>query len=802
MTELSKSVGLVSDGEAGQDLLAFAPYTETLVDIIRDANTQGPLVIGILGSWGSGKTSLMRFVERALHAISPERLPFRVVWFDALKYEKEEALWRAMLLRVLDELRDRDAQGADITPTERRQAIERLEQRLAQELAWEDKGTVTVDWGAPGKTPNAGVRFSFAFLPGFAAKAVQAAQAGDGGQSDAENLLSAFQREVIQHRQAQLRSIQEFQQEFGALVENYIAAQGERLVVFVDDLDRCLPPKAIQVLETIKLFLDVPGCLFVLALDPEVIARGIEVKSRAFLAREVLASAPDEERSLPIDGRRYLDKIIQLPFRLPRIKPREIQAFVNGLVALPDLRCAEVFAQGIETNPRRIKRALNVFLFISRLAEKRGVLLQPVRLAKVVVVYDNHPVLFERLRQNPALLRDIEHYLRAEVAAQNRQAEHPDLSVQGQGDSVDDDAHTPTPPIDPTLLTPALKKLLTLYLDAPEATFGDVPYPELSAYLHLTHATLPETPPPPEHLPHAAYFSIPTLVYVPAGQFPMGTSDEDVTRLLNQPATAPAAAEFQAAGGFAAEQPQHVVALDEYEIARYPVTNAEYQVFVRATKHRAPLHWSGNSFPEEIAAQPVIFVSYDDCKTYCEWLTDVLRREEILSEDELIRLPSEAEWEKAASWDPEALGAPQMAAFAAGNSSTGETTKRLFPWGDEWDAHRCNSHETENEGTTPVGQFSPAGDSALGAADMAGNVAEWCTDWYHPAYYNNSPEKNPTGVPSGQLRIVRGGSFRERLMLVRGAARRARPPKALAGDTGFRCVRAKLTPAQKSRFSM
>lgn len=781
MSEPTESFGLLSDREAGQDLLGFAPYTETLVDIIRDPQTQGPLVLGILGSWGSGKTSLMRFVERALRAASPEWLPFRVVWFDALKYEKQPALWRALLLRVLDELRDRDTTGADMTPTDRRQAIERLEGRLAQELDWGDKGSVTVEWGAPGKTPNAaGVRLSFGFLPGFAAKAVQAAQAAEGGHGDAENLLAAFQRDVIQHQQAQLRSLQEFQQEFAALVEQYIVTPGERLVIFVDDLDRCPPAQALQVLEAIKLFLDVRGCVFILALDQELITRAIQSKYR-----ELRAGEPEEDRQPETEGARYLDKIIQLPFRLPRIEPREIGAFVLALGELPDARCAEVFAQGLETNPRRIKRALNMFSFVFRLAEKRGPALAPVRLAKVVVIYHNHPLLYERLRQNPALLRDVEHYLRQEVAAQNRQAEHPDLSVEGPGDAKPEEEGTPTPPIDPTLLTPVLKKLLTLFLDAPEASFAAVPFPELSAYLHLTHAALPETVPPPDTPARSAiYFSIPTFVHIPAGTCPLGISGEEIERLLQMPAVAQPAADFQAAGGFAAEQPQHRVILDEYEIAKYPVTNAEYQVFVRVTKHRAPLHWSGSSFPEELAAHPVVFVSWEDAKEYCEWLTDALRREEIISEDELIRLPGEAEWEKAAAWDARA------------------EKKQLFPWGDEWDPERCNSFEAGNQGTTPVGQYSPAGDSASGIADLAGNVAEWCADWYHPAYYKNSPEKNPTGATSGHLRIVRGGSFRDRLMLVRGAARRARPPRALLSDAGFRCVRAKLTPAQKSRFSM
>ncbi len=89
MSNPSQSAGLLSDREADRDLLDFSPYTETLLDIIRDPQTQGPLVIGLFGTWGSGKTSLMRFVERALRVPEPDgHTCFQVAWFDAWKFEK------------------------------------------------------------------------------------------------------------------------------------------------------------------------------------------------------------------------------------------------------------------------------------------------------------------------------------------------------------------------------------------------------------------------------------------------------------------------------------------------------------------------------------------------------------------------------------------------------------------------------------------------------------------------------------------------------------------------------------------
>ncbi len=108
-----------------------------------------------------------------------------------------------------------------------------------------------------------------------------------------------------------------------------------------------------------------------------------------------------------------LGRTIQFPFRLPKIEPRTPKPFVTGLATFADEHCADVFAEGLETNPRKVKYAINIFLFISRLAGKRNIPHQPVRLVKIVVIYHSHPELYERLRLNPALLRALARVLRA-----------------------------------------------------------------------------------------------------------------------------------------------------------------------------------------------------------------------------------------------------------------------------------------------------------------------------------------------------------------------------------------------------
>ncbi|GAB4545841.1 MAG: hypothetical protein Fur002_20320 [Anaerolineales bacterium] len=224
------------------------------------------------------------------------------------------------------------------------------------------------------------------------------------------------------------------------------------------------------------------------------------------------------------------------------------------------------------------------------------------------------------------------------------------------------------------------------------------------------------------------------MVYVPAGEFLMGseTGGDD-------------------------EKPPHRVYLDAFYIDRYPVTNAEYKKFVEAAGRKPPSHWENGKIPPGKETHPVVNVSWHDAAAYAAWAGK--------------RLPTEAEWEKAASWDPL------------------KNEKRVYPWGDRFDAALCNSRESSLGGTTPVGKYSPQGDSPYGAADMAGNVWEWCADWYDSGYYKNSPKQNPQGPKSGQYRVLRGGSWSLNDSLVRASYRRRDNPDDWDYYIGFRCSR-------------
>ena len=218
-----------------------------------------------------------------------------------------------------------------------------------------------------------------------------------------------------------------------------------------------------------------------------------------------------------------------------------------------------------------------------------------------------------------------------------------------------------------------------------------------------------------------------SLICIPAGRFLMGSVFEDSS---------------------SHERPAHAVYLNEYYIAPTPVTNQEYRDFVNCTDYKIPNHWQQGSYRTGTARHPVTNVTWKDAQAYAKWAG--------------VRLPTEAEWEKAARGDDE----------------------YLYPWGPRWVESCCNSMNRVAT-TLPVDEF-PGGRSTYGLWDTVGNAYEWCEDFYDKDYYKSSPDTNPTGPEKGEERVIRGGCYMETKAGVRVVHRAAVSGSYARDYIGFR----------------
>jgi sulfatase modifying factor 1 len=203
------------------------------------------------------------------------------------------------------------------------------------------------------------------------------------------------------------------------------------------------------------------------------------------------------------------------------------------------------------------------------------------------------------------------------------------------------------------------------------------------------------------------------------------------------------------------EKPVHRVWVDAFEMAAFQATNAEFARFLAATDSTPPPHWLEENFNDP--KMPVVAVSWHEAARYCEWLSGVSGK--------LYRLPTEAQWERAARGGAESL---------------------LYPWGDAPPEMVPDYPKRWKAGPEPVGLYAP---NAYGLYNFGDNVHEWCTDWYDDSYYAHSPERNPLGPKHGARKASRGGSWRHHIKVTRTAARSSIPPEFQYTDYGFRIAR-------------
>jgi cell division protein FtsB len=433
----------ISDSATNEDLLDFDQFAIPIASKVIDADDKNtPMTIGIFGEWGSGKTSFLMMVDEVLrdNDIYP-------VWFNAWKYDREENLWSALIQTILDQ--------AKISGN--------WYQRLVVKVKlWKDDLSFSSGiWEIFKKLLPIIFRVFFTvsilvLILGFSSSELKSAIEKIIDQLFSKNIIiSPIQSNLIKGILALLGVIavkpdsfikyldpklgidfsklsrkksykehiaflDEFSGEFEHIIK--IIGRGKPLVVIIDDLDRCLPEKALQILEAIKLFLDVKRCVFLLAVDREVVEKAVSVKYKD------LFNMMDNNKDQALDkatflGENYFDKIIHLSVPVPPLNQDQVEKFIKELYRDTDIdTCSKIFSTSLPRNPRKIKRILQNFLFLRDISKKntQTKIIVTSLLAKMVIIQYQFRDLYRQLIRFPELLSEIEKYYNKKVEALNQ----------------------------------------------------------------------------------------------------------------------------------------------------------------------------------------------------------------------------------------------------------------------------------------------------------------------------------------------------------------------------------------------
>lgn len=630
-----------SDVYCQEDQLGFDKYIETLHGIIKDKDFKTPFCIGIYGRWGSGKTSFMHLLENRLvkDDSSPHVVP---AWFNPWRYEKEEHLIIPFLKTVESEI------------TKYLKYKQGLKEKIVKELqnAAQKLSTVasSILYGF-----KSDLNLGLAKLQFDAAKSVDRGEDIEEKQLSIAEKLSSVYYDVVTE------------------LKNAVVEKEFRIAVFVDDMDRCLPEKAVELLESIKLFLDLEGYLFIIGVDKGVVTKGISYHYRFF---EPSKSESDKRQTISPDD--YLDKMIQLPFELPPIEFGRKQKFIQSMLGDSDefKKHSDIIEIGVGDNPRALKRFVNLLVFTVRLAET----------IKENILQDK--VEPKETEEHKDLLRDYFIpilYVKWAIIVYRFPRIHRDIRgnrgrlIELQAAALDQEVVDETGEETEVQRTLQLEDRLRRVLGKGEQFPNDIWL--LDRFIHLTESTVISEKEKEVSTGYRQTFSSGEMVRIPKGNFLYGA--DKVEKSIDH----------------------------DYYIDVFPVTNKLYKEFLDENKEwhvphevsnrNEPYNWDKHtrSYPKGKSDHPVVLVSFEDAEQFCKWRSQ--------KEGKEYRLPSEEEWEKAARG----------------------TDGRDYPWGNEFDKDKCNVKESLLGEMTEVNRYSN-GTSPFGCYDMSGNVWEWTSTWH------------------------------------------------------------------------
>jgi hypothetical protein len=375
--------------------LDWPAYARALSQIVEHSKPQ--FAVGVFGDWGSGKTTLMRAIWGELES----RDDIVQVWFNAWRYEREEHL----IVPMLDTLREALVEWADRSGD----AASRNRARKAAETVGRAARALLAGFTLRARVPLGVAEVEAALDPGEVMKTFAESQARDDPSSFYHASFKAMKQSV----------------------EQFVEGGARRVVVFVDDLDRCLPLNALEVLESMKLFFDLEGFVFVVGLDQHVIERSVELKYQSVAETGPNGGAKAAGGNggghaaaggAPIDGASYIKKIFQVSFGLPRIRTEELESFFDSLVAEGGLSKAQAdnfgghvrkhlsyLAGDAPVNPREVKRLLNAYTLQLKTLSARGELeIDPdvVLALQAIGFRRDWQDVYERLTTDPGVVLD------------------------------------------------------------------------------------------------------------------------------------------------------------------------------------------------------------------------------------------------------------------------------------------------------------------------------------------------------------------------------------------------------------
>lgn len=705
-----KAMVVVPDDFSAVDQIGYIEHSAGLVEMIRCVQAKGSFTIGIFGQWGQGKTSMLRQIEKKLQGTkSNHGKDILTAWFNPWQFTGEKHMIIPFFHTVTSYMKD----------FERQKKI-------------------------GGKTIGKKMRN---FLKVLAHVPVALAYGMEGGikiplllETEFNFKLKDVIDELREKKKSELKKlVDKYESMYYRLISTLQDAANElelKIVVFIDDLDRCLPEKAVELLEGIKVLLDLPGFVFVIGAAPRVIEQGIRVRYRELYANDK-APAPFLEQE-------YLDKIIQFPLTLPPPDIERLKSMLTDyLENLEEVKpYLETIQKALGINPRSLKRFINnlsyTFWVAGKQEEKGGKIFRPELLIKMTLIAFKFPDFYRVIGKTPVHLRRVQDLIEKEI--QKRKEEktgEKDMQKLSQGKRTQaasgfleiDELNLFEPPN-----LGSITEILGKYeRQGAEEDKGFVDEEEVRRYVSL----------------------LPAAATAPGDRGKTGASLRQTmeSRMISIKDGKLSMKDEESGNEFTTE-------IKPFRLDKFPVTQDLYEKIMGKEKNRS-------RFPG--GDRPVENVSWFDAVEFCNLLSDEMGLKKVYTingenveadfEAAGFRLPSEAEWEYACR---------------AGTSGDRYGKINEIAW------YMYNSSGT----THGVGKMHP---NAWGIYDMLGNVWEWCWD-----RYGNYPTQDTgewRGAEEGPDRVFRGGSWNNSPGSCRASLRLYVHPSFHDHDLGFRLAR-------------